>query len=95
MRVRYSPQARAHLTAIFTYIAERNPRAAIRVLARIRSGVDQLGDFPRMGRAGLTPETYEWTVKGLPYVVVSEIHSDPNLVSILGSFHGAQDRSAQ
>jgi hypothetical protein len=48
-----------------------------------------------MGRPGITPQTYEWIVKGLPYVVVYEIHSDPDLVAILGIFHGAQDRSAQ
>ena len=95
MRVRYAPEARVHLTAIFTYIAERNPRAAARVLARIRSAVNQLGDFPRMGRPGLAPDTYELTVKGLPYVVVYEIYSDPDVVAILGIFHGAQDRSAQ
>jgi len=95
MRVRYSPKARAHLTAIFTYIAERNPRAATRVLARIRSAINQLSDFPRMGRPGTLPRTYEWAVSGLPYIVVYEIHSDPDLIAILGIFHGAQNRSTK
>jgi toxin ParE1/3/4 len=73
MRVRYAPAARIHLIAIFTYIAERNPRAAARVVARIRSAMDQLRDFPRMGRLGIAPDTYELTVTGLPYVGVYEI----------------------
>ena len=44
MRVRYSPKARAQLTDIFTYIAEQNPRAAARVVARIRGAAEWLAD---------------------------------------------------
>ena len=37
--------------------------------------------------------TYEWVVRGLPYIVVYDISlGDKDEVVILGVFHGAQDR---
>lgn len=48
-----------------------------------------------MGRAGIAPHTYEWIITGLPYIVVYEIHSDPDLIVILGIFHSAQNRSTR
>lgn len=73
-------------------VANSNPRAAARIVTRIRYAAEQLGAFPRMGRSGLVPGTYEWTVRGLPYIIVYEIHSDLDVIAILGIFHGAQDR---
>ena len=53
---------------------------------------EQLGHFPRIGHPGMSPHTYERAVRGLPYIIVYEIHSAPDVVVILGIFHGAQDR---
>jgi plasmid stabilization system protein ParE len=50
MRVRYTRQAVADLLAIADYIAERNPAAAARAETAIRSTIDLLADFPRLGR---------------------------------------------
>jgi toxin ParE1/3/4 len=94
MRVRYAPEARAHLAAIFSYIAERNPVAAARVIARIRIAADCLGDFPRMGHPGRVLGTFEWTVTGLPYIVVHEVDVSAAEVVILAVFHAAQDRGS-
>lgn len=93
MRVRYAPEAQAHLDAIFTYIAERSPAAARRVIRRIRAAVDRLGEFPRMGRAGTVSGTLEWPVTKLPYIVVYEVDAAGGNVVVLAVFHGAQDRS--
>jgi plasmid stabilization system protein ParE len=50
MRVRYTRQALADLVAIADYIGERNPKAAVKVETAIRSSIDLLADFPRLGR---------------------------------------------
>jgi toxin ParE1/3/4 len=94
MKVRFAPEARGHLAAIFAYIASQSPLAAEGVLARIRLAAEQLGEFPRMGRAGGVPGTYEWPVKGLPYLIVYELRPTDELI-VLGVFHGAQDRDSR
>jgi plasmid stabilization system protein ParE len=95
MRVRYAPEARAHLAAIFAYVAEQNPIAAVRVIGRIRAAADRLGDFPRMGHTGRVPGTFEWAVTGLPYVIVHEVDVSNAEVVILSVFHAAQDRPTE
>ena len=93
MIVRYRDQARFDLDNIHRYIEDRNPRAAMNVVSRIRSAADRLGAWPLMGHAGQAPGTYEWVVVGLPYVIVYEIIEAVDEVAIIAVFHGKQDRS--
>lgn len=93
MRLRYAAEARGHIAAIFNFINDRNPIAATQVVARIRLAAERLAEFPRIGHVGRVPGTYEWVVRGLPYIVVYDISlGDEDEVVILGVFHGAQDR---
>jgi plasmid stabilization system protein ParE len=92
MRVRFTLEALGHIAAIHTYIAQRNPVSATRVVARIFAAAEWLGEFPHIGHAGLAPDTREWPVRGLPYILVHEVQEDHDEVVILGVFHGAQDR---
>jgi plasmid stabilization system protein ParE len=62
------------------------------VITRIRAAAEQLGEFPHIGHLGLVAGTHEWVVKGLPYVIVHELHGQDDEVVVLGVFHGAQDR---
>jgi toxin ParE1/3/4 len=62
------------------------------VITRIRAAAEQLGEFPHIGHLGLVAGTHEWVVKGLPYVIVHELHARRDEVVVLGVFHGAQDR---
>jgi toxin ParE1/3/4 len=59
----------------------------------VRPEAERLGDFPEIGHVGVVSGTYEWTVTGLPYVVVHEVDPTNGQVVVLGVFHGAQDRS--
>ena len=96
MRLRYTAQARQHIAGIYEYIRERNPVAAANVIARIRLAAERLTEFPRMGPTGRVPNTHEWVVRGLPYIIVYEIGvTEPDEVLILGVFHGAQDRERE
>jgi toxin ParE1/3/4 len=94
MTVRIAPQARRHLDAIARYIRERNPTAASRVRAEIRSTLKLLSDFPYAGHEGTAPATREIVVPQLPYIIVHVIESNGN-VSVVGIYHGAQLRPGQ
>ena len=93
MRLRYTAEARGHIAEIFNYINDRNSVAATQVAARLRLAAERLAEFPRIGHAGRVPGTYEWVVRGLPYVIVYDLSpGNEDEVVILGVFHGAQDR---
>jgi toxin ParE1/3/4 len=93
MRVRFTLEALDHIAGIHFYIETRSRRAATRIVARIFAEAERIGDFPQIGRVGVVPGTHEWTVTGLPYVIVHELDSEQDQVVVLGVFHGAQHRS--
>jgi len=92
MRVRFTLEALTHIAGIRFYIGQRSSRAASHIVARIFTEADRLGVFPQLGRVGIVPGTYEWTVPRLPYIIVHELNDDDDEVVVLGVFHGAQDR---
>ena len=93
MRLCYTAEARGHIAAIYNYIRDRSTAAAIQVAARIRLAAEQLTEFPRMGRIGRVPDTHEWVVRGLPYIMVYEVGvTVPDEVVVLAVFHAAQNR---
>jgi plasmid stabilization system protein ParE len=93
MRLRYTGEARAHIKAIYEYVAERNPIAALEVVSRIRAAAELLKDFPYIGHAGADPGTAEWVIKGLPYIIVYEIDVQRDELLVLGVFHGSRSRT--
>ena len=93
MRLRYTAEARSHIKAIYDYIAERNPAAALEIVSRIRGAAELLKDFPRIGHAGVDPGTAEWIVAGSPYIIVYEVVPDQDELVILAVFHGSRFRS--
>ena len=95
MKVRYTIDAFLHIAAIQSYINERNPVAAIRVVARIRSSAEQLGELPLIGHEGSAAGTREWVVTGLPYIIVHEIDAANDELIVLAVYHGAQIRPGQ
>src|SRR5689334_6013687 len=93
VRLRFSAASLSHIEAIYQYISEDNRSAASAVVRRKRAAAERLCIFPLMGRKGEVPGTFEWVVRGLPYIIVYEVRLDPVAeVIVLGVFHGAQDR---
>jgi toxin ParE1/3/4 len=45
-----------------------------------------------MDHVGRAPDTYEWVVPGLPYIIVYQVRDNEELVSVDAVFHGAQER---
>jgi toxin ParE1/3/4 len=92
MKLRFTLEALDHIAAIHFYIEAKNARAAAHIVDRVFSDCDRLSEFPEIGHIGTAPGTFEWTVAGLPYIIVHQLDAKKDEVIVLGVFHGAQDR---
>ncbi|CAE6826772.1 type II toxin-antitoxin system RelE/ParE family toxin [Paraburkholderia haematera] len=88
MRLEWSAFAIEDRDAIFDYIEEDSPRAAVVVDDRIRTQVRQLLQFPETGRLGRIEGTRELVISRTPYIAAYRITGDT--VRILRVLHGAQ-----
>ena len=88
MRVRWLRAALANLNAEAEYIARENPKAAGEMVDTITAAVDNLAEFPAMGRAGRVPGTRELIVAGTPYIIPYRVRE--GRVEILRVFHAAR-----
>lgn len=79
MNVRFTPQAYDDLKAIREWIGEDDVRAADRVVSRIVQTAMMFGQFPRLGRAGRVEGTREFSVVGLPYLIIYAIASESEI----------------
>ncbi len=89
MHVRFSRRARSDLRSITSYIAERNPRAAERVIDKIFLAILQLESFPLLGRPGRMERTRELVTRGLPFIVIYAL-TDEYHIDVERVLHGAQ-----
>ena len=62
------------------------------VVDRLFSSTELLISFPFMGHVGRDPDTFEWPVPRLPYIVVYEVDRTQQCVVVTAVLHGAQDR---
>jgi toxin ParE1/3/4 len=73
MRLRYTHPAAADLKSILEYIAERSPRGAKRVQARIRAAIDLLLQYPLAGMVTGDPAIRRKTATPYPYIIFYEV----------------------
>lgn len=73
--------------AIFDYIEQDNPQAAIDIDERISARVDGLQQFAESGRPGRVEGTRELVIDRTPYIAAYRING--NEVRILRVLHGA------
>ena len=90
MKVYFNEAARDDIARIHTYIHERNPAAAAKVVFTIRSSTNRLASFPHSGRMGAVSGTREIVVPHLPYIVVYVVKA--GYVEVIAAFHAAEDR---
>ena len=88
MNVEWLPSAARTLENQLSYIAERDPRAAVDMGDAIEVAVSRLADFPESARPGRVPGTRELVVPATPFIVVYRIETTG--VVILRVLHGAQ-----
>jgi toxin ParE1/3/4 len=76
------------LEAAYDFLAEENVLAAERQLDVLKRAVEQLADFPEMGRAGRVDGTRELVLPGTPYILAYRLQG--STVRILALLHGAR-----
>ena len=89
MRARFSNRSIVQLKAIRDFIARDSPMMGELVRLNILASIARLEAFPGLGRKGRIPDTREFSVTGLPIVIVYR-PSQP--LVIIAVFHTAQDR---
>ena len=92
MELVFDDQAIIDIEGIFSWIAQDSPATAKIVTERLFGSIELLISFPFIGHVGHDPETLEWVVPRLPYVVVYEVDRAREFVIVTGVFHGAQSR---
>jgi toxin ParE1/3/4 len=93
MKLVFDDRALADLENIYGWIIQDSPATAKSVVDRLISSVELLTAFPFIGHVGHDPDTFEWVVPRLPYIVVYEVDRAQDQVIVTAVFHGAQDRS--
>lgn len=86
--LRWTRRALRRLDQIGAHIAQDNPEAASRVVARVLAAVEALARHPAVGRPGRLEGTREFVVPGLPYIVAYRV--SPSTVDVLTIVHTAQ-----
>jgi toxin ParE1/3/4 len=76
MKLRYSRQARADLRAIRSYITEKSPIAAERVMARLSEVIGKLVVNPSIGRDADREGLRIFSVRTYPYRIYYEVRRD-------------------
>ena len=90
MNLRYTVRALRHIEAIHKYIAERDAKAAKRVVLRIERSIERLALLPLSGRPGVVAGTRIVVVPGLPYVAIYRVQGE--VVDIIAVLHTARRR---
>jgi len=86
--IRWTTEAADQLEGIVDQILKDNPEAARKVARTIIGRIENLKDFPRLGRPGEDVEGTRELVN-TPYVIVYRIKDD--VAEILHIWDGAQD----
>jgi plasmid stabilization system protein ParE len=89
MILRWTPESLEDLLEIRRVIAMRRPNAADHVIRRIKTSIKLLKKQPAMGRVGRIPNTREWVMSGLPFIVPYIVTE--HRILILRVLHTARD----
>jgi toxin ParE1/3/4 len=88
LRIRWTSRASAQLEAAFDFVAEENVSAAEKQLNIIERAIEQLANFPEMGRPGRVYGTRELVIQSTPYIAAYRLKG--SIVEILALLHGAR-----
>jgi len=83
---RMTPEAREWFLAEIAYIANLNPAAAEKIVARVKKARQLLADHPKIGPAGLIPGARRFVVK--PYILT--VRQRDGVVEIAAIRHAKQ-----
>ncbi len=89
MQVRWTMAASRDLESIATYLFEKTPENAARLIREIYNAPSCLKSFPNRGRPGKKAGTRELVLSSLPYLIVYEASGE--MLHVVRILHGAQD----
>ena len=93
MKILIREEACNDLVRIVEWIVKDSPVNAASVAERILDAIEnKIPLFPNIGRSGKVMGTREWCLRGLPYIIVYRADAARDALTILGVFHGAQQR---
>jgi toxin ParE1/3/4 len=76
------------LEAAYDFVSAENVSAAEKQLDIIKRAVEQLANFPEMGRPGRVYGTRELVIQSTPYIVAYRLKG--SIVEIFALLHGAR-----
>ncbi len=79
MHIQFEDEAQADLENIRSYLEPKNPTACQKVLISIAATIDQLENFPFLGRHGRVDETREISVTKYNFVIVYTLPDEYNI----------------
>jgi plasmid stabilization system protein ParE len=85
MQIEWLHKALKNLDSEAAYLAEHNPRAAGEFVQAVMADIQQLADFPSMGREGRLPGTREWPMTNHPYLIPYRVRD--GRLQVLRIFH--------
>lgn len=86
--LRWTTRAIRRLDLVGVTTAKEDPQAAARVIARLVSAAELLGEQPAMGRVGRIKGTRELVFADIPYIIPYRVR--PTGVEILTVMHTSQ-----
>ena len=88
MQLKWTKPAIHDLVEAGHYIEQHNPQAAKNMSQRVQEAVENLLDFPNIGRPGRVSETKELVVSGTPFIVIYKVLGA--VIYIIRVLHHAQ-----
>jgi toxin ParE1/3/4 len=88
MKIKWLRQALRNLEQAHSYIFKDDPEAARQLILRIQSVVNQLAEFPLMGRVGRVEGTRELVISNTSYLIIYRVTEES--VEILRVLHTAR-----
>ncbi len=92
MKLRFTPRAAQDLAGIAAYVREQNPQAALRVRAAILESLQNLVQFPHIGRPQTVEGVRKLVTRRYPYLVYYTADDEADEIVILAIQHPARER---
>lgn len=89
MEIKFALRAIEDVDEIYEYLAKADECVAQSVLLHIEKTIDNLRDFPEVGKNSIVARTREMVVPKLPYIIIYEVADD--VIFVLTIFNTSRD----
>lgn len=96
--IEWSEAALGDLRSIHDYVRARSSQGAVTIASRIEDAERRIALFPRSSRRDAESGTYEYVLRGLPYILIYDLTTRADgqeCATIIAVFHTSRDPSAK